>query len=113
MDADSILCGADNNRLDSTRPSGEEEKELVVVKWRDIIATSGWEKEPKIPTFYTVGWLVRENKDEIVIAGTLDPDDFTEESSENPPVPYGFHSFPAGVVLSVQRIAQGSYLRLS
>ena len=39
------ICSTDDNRMDTTRPTGEKEKELVVVEWRDIIATAGWEQE--------------------------------------------------------------------
>ena len=81
------------------------EPELVIVEWRDIIATSGWEQEPTCPTFFNVGWLVREDKDVIVLATTKDLDDFTGESSDPPPVYYGFHSFPRGAVVSVRPVS--------
>jgi hypothetical protein len=75
------------------------EKPLVIVEWRDIIATSGWEQEISCPTLFTVGWLVSQDDDTIVIANTKDPDDFAGDSI--PPVYYGLHAFPAGAVLRV------------
>tara|TARA_A100001011_G_C14065813_1_gene738127 strand:- start:511 stop:813 length:303 start_codon:yes stop_codon:yes gene_type:complete len=75
------------------------EKPLVIVEWRDIIATSGWEQEISCPTLFTVGWLVSQEDDTIVIANTKDPDDFAGDSI--PPVYYGLHAFPAGAVVRV------------
>ena len=76
-------------------------KPLVIVEWRDIIATSGWEQEISCPTLFTVGWLVSQDDDTIVIANTKDPDDFTGESKSDPPVYYGLHAFPSGAVVRV------------
>ena len=75
------------------------EKPLVIVEWRDIIATSGWEQEISCPTLFTVGWLVSQDDDTILIANTKDPDDFAGDSI--PPVYYGLHAFPAGAVVRV------------
>ncbi len=75
------------------------EKPLVIVEWRDIIATSGWEQEISCPTLFTLGWLISRDDNTIVIANTKDPDDFTGEST--PPVYYGLHAFPAGAVVHV------------
>ena len=105
MGADTVFCGADNSGVDFARAAGKEEKILVIVEWRDIIATNGWEQEPTCPTFFNVGWLVREDKDVIVLATTKDLDDFTGESSDPPPVYYGFHSFPRGAVVSVRPVS--------
>ena len=82
-------------------------KPLVVVEWRDIIATSGWEQEISCPTLFTVGWLVSQDDDAIVIANTKDPDDFMGEN--HPPVYYGLHAFPSGAVVEVHHIQKGSY----
>ena len=77
------------------------DKPLVIVEWRDIIATSGWEQEISCPTLFTVGWLVSQDDDTIVIANTKDPDDFTGESKADLPVYYGLHAFPSGAVVRV------------
>ena len=82
-------------------------KPLVIVEWRDIIATSGWEQEISCPTLFTLGWLISQDDDTIVIANTLDPDDFMGEN--RPPVYYGLHAFPSGAVVEVHHIQKGSY----
>ena len=92
---------ANDTRMDSTGATGKEEKELVIVEWRDIIATSGWEQEISCPTLFSVGWLVSQDDDTVLIANTKDPDDFTGESKSDPPIYYGFHAFPAGAVVRV------------
>ena len=105
MDFNVNLRSTDGSGVDTTKPDEIEQKELVIVEWRDIISTSGWEQEPTCPTFFNVGWLVREDKDVIVLATTKDLDDFTGESSDPPPVYYGFHSFPRGAVVSVRLVS--------
>ena len=87
-----------NSGVDTAGATGKE-KELVIVEWRDIIATSGWEQEISCPTLFTVGWLVSQDDDTIVIANTKDPDDFAGDST--PPVYYGLHAFPSGAVVRV------------
>jgi len=105
MDFNVNLRSTNDSGVDNTKPNETEQKELVIVEWRDIIATSGWEQEPTCPTFFNVGWLVREDKDVIVLATTKDLDEFTGESSDPPPVYYGFHSFPRGAVVSVRPVS--------
>ena len=78
-----------------------KDKPLVIVEWRDIIATAGWEQEISCPTLFTVGWLISRDDNTIVIANTKDPDDFTGESKTDPPVYYGLHAFPSGAVVHV------------
>jgi hypothetical protein len=95
------ICSTDDNRLDTTRPTGEKEKELVVVEWRDIIATAGWEQEISCPTLFSVGWLISQDDDTILIANTKDPDDFTGEGKSDPPIYYGLTRFPVGAVVAV------------
>lgn len=75
---------------------------LVIVEWRDIIATAGWEQAPTCPTFFSVGWLVSRDDETIVIAMTKDPDNSMESPDQQQY--YAFHSFPAGVVSRVQQI---------
>ena len=101
------IRSADDNRFDTTRPTGEKEKELVVVEWRDIIATAGWEKSVDCPTLFSVGWLISEDEDTILIANTKDPEDFTEDQDQI--VYYGLTRFPAGVVVRLQHIPLAEY----
>jgi hypothetical protein len=93
--------------VDSTRSSGTKEKTLVVVKWRDIISCSGWEKADDVtcPVFFSVGWLVSKDEDVIKIASTLDYDDYTDEAKgEAKPIPYGITALPTGCVVDVKFI---------
>ncbi len=78
------------------------DKPLVIVGWRDIMATSGWEREISCPTLFTVGWLVSQDNDSVTIANTKDPDDFME--SQDRPQYYGLHCFPSGAVVRLQKI---------
>jgi len=88
--------------MDFAGAAREEEKILVIVEWRDIIASSGWEQSLDCPTLFTVGWLIRYDDDTITIANTKDPDDFME--SQDRPQYYGLHCFPSGAVVRLQRI---------
>lgn len=92
--------------MDTTKPNETEQKELVIVEWRDIVATAGWEQEPTCPTLFTVGWLIREDKDSISIASTKDPTDSMESQDQTPY--YGFHVFPSGAVVRLLRIDEDS-----
>ena len=104
---------ADGDRMDNPRTTTEsKEKEIVIIKWRDILSCSGWEKEQDVecPTVYSVGWLISQTDQTVKIASTLDYDDFTGEGrEESKPIPYGITAFPAGVVLDIIYIPQGSF----
>ena len=100
MGITSDICSTDGDRMDTTRPTGEKEKELVVVEWRDIIATAGWEQEISCPTLFSVGWLISQDDDTILIGNTKDPDDFTGEGKSE--VYYGLTAFPSGAVVCVR-----------
>ena len=104
---------ANGDRLDNSRATSEsKEKEIVIIKWRDIIACSGWEKPQDVecPVVYTVGWLISQTDQTVKIASTLDYEDFAGDSKEeDKPVPYGITAFPAGVVLDIIYIPQGSF----
>ena len=101
------IRSTNGDRMDTTRPTGEKEKELVVVEWRDIIATAGWEKSVDRPTLFSVGWLLSEDEDTILIANTKDPEDFTEDQDQI--VYYGLTRFPAGAVVRLQHIPLAEY----
>ena len=104
MDFNVNLRSTDGSRVDTSKSNEIEQKELVIVEWRDIVATAGWEQEPTCPTLFTVGWLIREDKDSISIASTKDP---TESQDQTPY--YGFHVFPSGAVVRLLRIDEDSY----
>ena len=82
------------------------DKPLVIVEWRDIIATAGWEQEISCPTIFTLGWLISKDDNTTIIANTVDFDDFTGDS--HPPVYYGLHAFPAGAVVKLHHIQKDS-----
>ena len=101
------IRSTNDNRLDIAGATGEKEKELVVVEWRDIIATAGWEKSVDCPTLFSVGWLISEDEDTVLIANTKDPEDFMEDQDQI--VYYGLTRFPAGVVVRLQHIPLEGY----
>tara|TARA_R100000687_G_scaffold29712_1_gene24694 strand:+ start:58 stop:297 length:240 start_codon:yes stop_codon:yes gene_type:complete len=70
---------------------------LVTVEWRDILGTSGWEKPSEVdpPTLWTVGYLIKKNKEVIKIASTKD------EKGEWTTIT----AFPAGCVKKITNIA--------
>ena len=107
MDFNVNLRSPNDSRVDTSESNEIEQKELVIVEWRDIVATAGWEQEPTCPTLFTVGWLIREDKDSISIASTKDPTDSMESQDQTPY--YGFHVFPSGAVVRLLRIDEDSY----
>ena len=85
--------------------------ELVVIKWRDIVQCSGWEKaeEVKTPIFFSVGWLVSKDDCTIKIANCLDYEDFAGEAkNEERPVAYGITAFPVGCVMKISAVTEQS-----
>jgi len=73
-----------------------------LVKWRDVIACSEWEKHPdvKCPVLESIGWHVYEDDDTLKIANTLDYEDWEGKSADKP-VPYGITAFPKGCIVEV------------
>ena len=69
---------------------------LVIVEWRDIIGTSGWEKPSEVnpPKFLTVGYLVKEDDETIKVADTVD-----EKGGWS-----GVTAFPAGCIKRVTKL---------
>lgn len=73
---------------------------LVVIHWKDIVGDDNWQtrgeaKEVKPHGFISVGWLIRKDKESIVIASCYSPDDDTVGSVT---------SIPMGAVLEVKTI---------
>ncbi len=82
------------------------EYRLCLVRWRDIIETTGWDKDVSCPEIYSIGWHVYEDSDTLKIANTLDYEDFSGENrEEEKPVPYGLTAFPKGCVMKVTYIS--------
>ena len=76
--------------------------QLVIVEWRDIIQTSGWEpkEEVKCPVIQSVGWLIpQDDPNTIKICNTLAPEDFDESKEDKE---YGITAFPKGCVTKLE-----------
>lgn len=69
---------------------------LVVVEWRDIIGTSGWEKPSDVnpPTFWTVGYIIKEDDNTVKLAHTVD-----EKGNWS-----GITAFPSGCIKSIKKL---------
>lgn len=78
---------------------------LVVVEWRDIIQTSGWEPQEEVvcPTIKSVGWLVEHNDPSTIkICNTLAPENFEELKKDAAIKEYGITAFPKGCVVKLE-----------
>jgi len=68
--------------------------QLVLVEWVDIESRVGWVENPETiepPKFTTVGYLILENEDKVLITDT-------KEATGNVTV------FPTGCILSIKRL---------
>ena len=75
---------------------------LVIVEWRDIIQTSGWESEEEVqcPVIRSVGWIIpSEDPNTIKICNTIAREDFDEKKDEKG---YGITAFPKGCVDKIE-----------
>ena len=76
--------------------------QLVMIEWRDIIQTRGWElkEEVKCPTIRSVGWLIpQDDPSTIKICNTLAPEDFDESKEDKE---YGITAFPKGCITKLE-----------
>jgi hypothetical protein len=79
-----------------------DSKQLVIVEWRDIIQTSGWEPQEEVdcPVIRSVGWLIpQEDPKTIKICNTLTPEDFNKSKEDKE---YGITAFPKGCVTRLE-----------
>ena len=69
-------------------------QQLVIVHWRDIISTAGWEEVDEVdpPKFITLGWVHSRDDDTLKIGSTLD-----DEGK-----PYGITAFPMGCITLIE-----------
>ena len=81
----------------------KKKPKLCIIKWRDILACSGWEKEAEVkcPQIQSIGWFVSQTKDTLKIASTLDLNDTIENKGEAN-IYYGITAFPRGCVDSIE-----------
>ena len=72
-----------------------EEKQLVLVTWRDILQTSDWTPANEVfcHTFQSVGWFISKDEKEIKIGGTL-----VVKADDPQGTPFGITAFPIGCV---------------
>ena len=73
-----------------------DSKQLVIVEWRDIIQTSGWEPQEEVdcPVIRSVGWLIpQEDPKTIKICNTLTPEDFNKSKEDKES---GITAYPKG-----------------
>ena len=70
---------------------------LVIVEWRDIIGTAGWDKPDEVnpPVITTTGYLIHKDKDVVKVANTKD-----EKGDWS-----GITAFPRGCVKSITNIS--------
>ena len=95
---------SDDLGLDNPRPpedAQEKEKEIVLVRWRDIIQSSDWTPASDIscPIFESIGWLVSKDDKEIKIGGTL-----VVKADDPQGTPFGITAFPVGCVEEIKPI---------
>ena len=79
-----------------------DSKQLVIVEWRDIIHTSGWEPQEEVdcPVIRSVGWLIpQDDPKTIKICNTLTPEDFNKSKEDKE---YGITAFPKGCVTRLE-----------
>jgi hypothetical protein len=75
---------------------------LVIVEWRDIIQTSGWESEEEVqcPVIRSVGWVIpQDDPNTIKICNTIAPENFDEKKDGKG---YGITAFPKGCVEKIE-----------
>ena len=95
---------SDGPGLDTPRPvRAKKEKEIVLVKWRDIIQTADWTpaNEVSCPTLMSVGWLISKDEKEIKIGSTL-----VVHAADDPQgTPFSITAFPIGCVEEIKPIS--------
>lgn len=79
-----------------------DSRQLVIVEWRDIMQTSGWEPQEEVdcPVIRSVGWLIpQEDPKTIKIYNTITLEDFDKNKGEKE---YGITAFPKGCVTRLE-----------
>ena len=90
--------------MDTTRTTGtQEEKEIVLIKWRDILQTADWTpaNEVNCPTLQSIGWLISKDEKEVKIGSTL-----VVHAADDPQgTPFSITAFPIGCVEEIKPIS--------
>ena len=76
-----------------------EEKQLVLVTWRDIVQTADWTPASEVfcHTFQSIGWFISKDDREIKIGGTL-----VVKGDDPQGTPFGITAFPLGCVEEIR-----------
>ena len=90
-----LLADARTNSIQGEKEKVMEDKQLVLVKWRDILQTSDWTPANEVfcHTFQSIGWLISKDENEIKIGGTL-----VVKADDPQGTPFGITAFPIGCV---------------
>ena len=88
--------------LEITSLESFDDQKLVIVEWRDIIATADWQSKEEVecPVIRSVGWFIEsDDPTTIKICNTMakDINDTSDDDKE-----YGITAFPKGCVLKLQ-----------
>ena len=90
------MCSIRSRQIGLSR--SKKRPKLVVLTWRDIVAYADWTpvKDVKIPVFKTTGYLIKKDKDEIILAHTQD------EKGEW----FGLDAYPPGCIVDIKPIGE-------
>ena len=89
------MADARTNSIQGEEEKVMEEKQLVLVTWRDILQTSDWTPANEVfcHTFQSIGWFISKDDKEIKIGGTL-----VVKADDPQGTPFGITAFPIGCV---------------
>ena len=103
MAADLNLCSSDGVGMDNPRTTdNSQEKELVIVTWRDILQTADWTPADEVtcPTLQSVGWFISRDEKEIKIGSTR-----VVRAADDPQgTPFSITAFPIGCVDEIKSV---------
>ena len=94
-----LLADARANSIQREEEKVMEEKQLVLVTWRDILQTSDWTPASEVfcHSFQSVGWFISKDEKEIKIGGTL-----VVKADDPQGTPFGITAFPIGCVEEIK-----------
>ena len=96
------MANARTNPIQGEKEKVMEEKQLVLVTWRDILQTADWTPASEVfcHTFQSIGWFISKDDKEIKIGGTL-----VVHAADDPEgTPFGITAFPLGCVEEIKPI---------
>ena len=96
------MATARANSIQGEKEKVMEEKQLVLVTWRDILQTSDWTPASEVfcHTFQSVGWFISKDEKEIKIGSTRGV-----QSADDPQgTPFSITAFPIGCVEEIKSV---------